>query len=356
MMKKSIAAMIAAAGCLAGAAAAQDGAPVVENPQPRFVVLHGPGRPAASAAAGTQLTTWNGSFSYSGTNYAYSMAGTNPSGGVSTTVQAVIIPLNIVVIHNRQKVSFSAAHVLANGRTVTQNTVLSPIFDSSTTYTLGSVDVGTTQYLDAFQRANFWSSVSANPGYHILLGGPTVEAVQTLSVPSNKGKEGSAFGVTVALVDINWFDAAVQTLITKFSTPNQIPIFLAYDTYLTQNGQCCIGGYHSYNGVATYMEATYVDKVGAFSQDVSALSHEVGEWVDDPYTNNTVSCGYLEVGDPEEGFANYGDFPYTVNGFQYNLQDLVFLDYFGAPKSGPVNGWLTFHDNPFGLGVCSNGG
>jgi len=44
-----------------------------------------------------------------------------------------------------------------------------------------------------------------------------------------------------------------------------------------------------------------------------------------------VTCGNLEVGDPAEGFANFGDFPYTVSGFTYDIQDLVFLEYCGAP-------------------------
>jgi hypothetical protein len=66
-------------------------------------------------------------------------------------------------------------------------------------------------------------------------------------------------------------------LISKLGIqPNQFPIFLFCDTYLTQGGGCCIGGYHSSEGSTSnpqsYAEATYVDHVGAFSQDVSALS------------------------------------------------------------------------------------
>src|SRR5579863_875972 len=338
--------------CFAGAAAAQDDIPVVVNPVPKYAVL--PGQPPVeSLDAPTQVRNWAGSFTYAGHPYPFRMVGTNPATGPSTTVRAILIPLKIVVQHGGHGVAFSAGHLLSNGRTVTQNTVVSPIFDKTTTYTLGAIDVGTTQYLDAYQRANFWGSVKTNTGYHVLLGGPTVEPIQTLNVPVADGSEGNAFGVNVALVDINWFDSAIQPLLTKYSTANQIPIFLTYDTYLTSGG-CCIGGYHNFNGVQTYMHATYIDKVGVFSQNVSALSHEVGEWMDDPFINNNVACGILENGDPEEGFANYGAFPYTVNGFQYDLQDLVFLDYFGAPAAGRVNGWMTFHDNPFGLGVCSN--
>ena len=86
----------------------------------------------------------------------------------------------------------------------------------------------------------------------------------------------------------------------------------------------------------------------------------MGEWADDPLVvnvngNNTL-CGALEVGDPEEGFANFGGFPYTLGGFTYYLQDLVWLPYFGAAKNTPANSWLTFQGNPFGLTICSQGG
>ena len=154
----------------------------------------------------------------------------------------------------------------------------------------------------------------------------------TLSPSRTFGKTGSVFGFTAALVDINWFDSQVPNLISKLQ-PNAFPIFLTYDTYLTQGGSCCIGGYHSSEGSTSnpqsYAEAAYVDHPGVFSQNVSALSHEVGEWADDPLTvnfnGNNTPCGILEVGDPEEAFSNYGGFPYVLHGFTYNLQDLVTL-------------------------------
>ncbi len=152
--------------------------------------------------------------------------------------------------------------MLSNGNTVTTNTLTSPIFDSTTTYTQGGVNVGTTQYIDAFQRANFWGTVQSNPNSHLLLnadcaGGADLEPVADIR------KDGSPFGFTAALVDINWFDSQIPTLISKLGIqPNQFPIFLLYDTYLTQNG-CCIGGYHSSEGSISnpqsYAEATYVD-------------------------------------------------------------------------------------------------
>jgi hypothetical protein len=205
----------------------------------------------------------------------------------------------------------------------------------------GGVNVGTSQYIDAYQRANFWGTVSSHPNSHLLLGGPTVLAEVTVTVPKASGKTGSVFGFTAGLVDINYFDAQLNNIISKTPQiqPNTLPIFLTYDVYLTQSGQCCIGGYHSATGTQTYSHATYIDHPGDFAQDVSALSHEIGEWADDPLLNNgnNTPCGILENGDPLEGNANYGGYPYVLHGFTYNLQDLVTLPYFGAPASTSVN-------------------
>ena len=102
--------------------------------------------------------------------------------------------------------------------------------------------------------------------------------------------------------------------------------------------------------------ASYVDVPGAFSHDVSALSHELGEWADDPLVNNSgnqTSCGILEDGDPLENNPNYGGYPYSVNGFMYNLQDSTTLPYFGASPNTCVNNFFTFQGEP--LTVCENG-
>jgi hypothetical protein len=345
---------------LLGSALSQDSQD--ENAQARYAVMP-PHLRTDVAPPPASLQSWNGSFTYSGKNYSYNMVGAAPSTNSSATVTTYIIPVKIVITaRNGSKTTYDPSHVLSNGNTVTTNTLTSPIFDSTTTYTQGGVDVGTTQYIDAYQRANFWGTVASNPNSHLLLSA-TVLAEQTLSPSRTYGKTASVFGFTAGEVDINWFDSQIPSLISKLGIqPNQFPIFLLYDTYLTQGGQCCIGGYHSSEGSVSnpqsYAEAAYVDHPGAFSQDVSALSHEVGEWADDPltvnYNGNNTPCGILEVGDPLEGESNYGGFPYTLHGFTYNLQDLVTLPYFGAPTSTSVNGWLSFQGNS-SLSVCSNG-
>lgn len=348
----------------AGAAFAQDETDTLPA-HPRYARLL-PHLSNDIATPATPLTTWNSSFVYGGHTYRYNMVGTAPSTGTSTTVPVFIIPIALAYKTGTTTTIFTPATKLKNGLNAVQSTVQSPIFQNMDWVSPGGTDLGTTQYEDAFQRGNFWGQVSGAPGYHVLLGTPKILPIQTILVPAADGSIGNEFGVKVGLADINWFDAKIQSIMTRVTAiqPNTLPIFLTYNVYLTEGG-CCIGGYHSSFGSSAapqaYSHFTYIGTAGAFAQDVTALSHEVGEWLDDPLVVNTngnpVSCGILEVGDPEEGFANYGAFPYTLNGNTYNLQDLVYLEYFGAPKTTSVDGGTeSFHDNPFHLGICSNGG
>jgi hypothetical protein len=326
---------------------------IAQTTTPRFATLTPRYLGNVLAPATPTVTHWTGSLSAGGTSFT--MVGTDPkTTNSATTVTAFLIPVRIVITPTPTGI-FDPAHVLPNGRSVIQNTALSPIFNSGIDFVQGGIDLGNTQYIDAFQRGNFWSNVSTNTNYHVLLNLVVLPEV-TISAPS--GRIATEFGVRAALVDINFFDAKLQQIISSNPqiTPDSLPIALTYNTYLTSGG-CCIGGYHSAFGSAsspqTYSHFTYIDRPGAFAQDVSALSHEVGEWMDDPFINNPGCGGLLENGDPLEGGPNFGGFPYTLNGFTYNLQDLVFLQYFGQSPSTSVNGWFSFQNA--NLSVCSNG-
>jgi hypothetical protein len=335
---------------LAGSAVAQT------QDTPKFTTLTPRYFGNLAAPATSTVTNWTGSLSAGGSGFT--MVGTDPqTTNTTTTVTAYLVPIRLIMSPTPNSI-FDPAHVLPNGRTVIQNTALSPIFNAGIDFVQGGTDLGNTQYIDAFQRGNFWSDVSVNTNYHVLLNLVVLPAVN-ISVPSSSGSIGTRFGARVALVDIGFFDAKLQQMISGNSqiTPDSLVIALTYDTYLTQGGGCCIGGYHSAFGNAaapqTYSHFTYIDKAGAFAQDVSALSHEIGEWMDDPFIHTPGCGGLLEDGDPLENQANFGAFPYTLNGFTYNLQDLVFLQYFGQSPSTSVNGWWSFQNA--NLSVCSNG-
>ncbi len=293
----------------------------------------------------TTVTNWAGSFTAAAKSYAFRMVGTDPSkGGVTTTVPTFLIPI---------KITLSAGAVYDPGKrigttpnSVMQNIPLSPLFQSSS-FKLGTVDMGFTQYVDAFQRASLWSAVSKATSYHVLLGTPTLLPALALTVPAISGTTVSAFGVNAAYVDINYLDAQLQQYMKSHTqiTPNSLPIFVSFDTYLHDSGGCCIGGYHSATGSSsapqTYSYATYVDRTGAFSEDVAALSHEVGEWMADPFVNNNTPCGALEVGDP---LVNH-DFAVTMNGVTFHPQELAFLSWFALdnPSKG-ANKWYSFRN------------
>ncbi len=341
--------------CLSALAVAADHA-TEPNVRPRYVVL--PPKPASPNQPAGNLQTWNGSFTYNGTNYPYVMVGADPATGNSAEITNYIIPVKIVLSNG------DIYDPLAGGTTSpVARTILSPIFDHSTDYNQGGTDLGTTQYEDAYQRGNFWSLVQGT-NYHLLLGGPsshvTVLPELTLNVPAGSGHEGSPFGFTVAEVDINYFDGQISNYMASNPNinPTLFPMFIVGNTYLTEGG-CCIGGYHSANGQQSYGMFDYDTHPGVFSQDVSALSHEDGEWIDDPLTNggNGTPCGILEVGDPLEGGSNghpYGTWSYVLHGFTYHLQDLVWLRYFGAPANTSANSWWSFQGFNF-TRICQNG-
>ncbi|MGH6888189.1 MAG: hypothetical protein ACREHF_03170 [Rhizomicrobium sp.] len=328
------------------------------QPKPMYVTLPNHVR-LAPRNPQSELVQWNGSFTdLTRKTITYTMIGTDPTKtDSSTTISIVLVPVRMVYGRRNGNMTFDpATHKLSNGRTIEQNTLDSPLFNAGIDFNQGGTDLGNTQYIDAYQRGNFWSSVSTNSGYHVVLGTPSVATEQTISVSASQGRViSNPFGPgKVGTMSINAFDSKLQTFMRNLTQINSgvLPIFLTYDIYLTQNGSCCIGGYHSANGAQptgqTYSYATYVDSTGAFAQDVSALSHEIGEWLDDPFVDNHVNCtdnSLMEVGDPLEGGPNYGGYPYTLNGFTYNLQSLEFIGYFGAPRSTSVNSWLAFQND-----------
>ncbi len=345
----------AATGLIAGALLLGAGGAVVAATRPdtmpavpRFAVLPGKHLELSGKAGG--LTTWNFTYTYKGRNYSDTFVGNAPTGAATTT-PVFVIPLKIVLSTGQ---TFSTSTTQANGLSALDDTTGSPVFQSNVKFKEGGAKLGKTQYIDAFQRESFWPTVLTNKGYHVLLGAPTVLPEVTLNVPKADGKIGTEFGVQVALVDINYIDAQLNSIIAanKKITAASVPVFVTYNTYETEGG-CCIGGYHSTTGAQTYMLFDYIGKSGVFSQDVSALSHEMGEWLDDPFTNNNSPCGIYEVGDPLEGEANYGGYPYTVGTMTWHLQDLVQPPYFGAPASTSLAGRATFQGTT--LGVCANG-
>lgn len=300
----------------------------------------------AKNAGSATVPFWSSSFTFNGKKFPFTMVGSDPAAGsATTTIQPIIVPLSF---------TFSNG-VTFDGSKKVQLTLASPLFQNA------QFDSGNTQYGDAIQRAEFGKDIATtSPNYHVLFSKPVVLPSVPIVVPAQSGRQGTSktSGKTVGLVDINFFGPLLEKLIGTLSLPPTVlPIFLTDDTFLFlgQTSQCCVLGFHdavpdaSGKQLHTFVESAVMDP-GIFkgnTADITALSHEVSEWMNDPFGNNVVpnwqspskeqpGCSpALETGDPLSG-TNF-----EVNGF--HPQDEAFLSWFAreTPSRG-LNGRYTY--------------
>jgi hypothetical protein len=282
----------------------------------------------------------------------------------------LIIPLRLKFIDANGNLvgSISPSDVgCSDNQSVLSRVTNSPLFNA-VTWTEGNTIVGVTQFTDAFQRANFWSSVSTiSPNFHVLLN--PVQVAPEVTVPVTPGlgtlANGVCAGHPIGTVNMQYLDGVVRSLISALKIPPTVfPLFLTYDIGESVNGSCCNLGYHNvmtptpFNpGIFTYAVSSYVDPnvnqafgVPLVVSDISILSHELGEWLDDPLGTNfvapwgnvgqVVGCqNNLEVGDPLTGINSN---VFMADGTIYTVQDLAFFSWFArqAPSIA-VNGWYS---------------
>jgi hypothetical protein len=310
-----------------------------------------------------------------GVTYGFNMVGADPSLEQSTTITADIVPLNVVV-----------AGQTFSGSDVVQPTLDSPVFTNNN-YTStprvtkstdgltndgfttgGALSSGNTsnQLEDATMRSQFNKQ---GTGYHVLLR-PVVHDPITIVVPS---AHGTLFqtdrGVLTADVSTSWWSTRIQNLNGSlgYNDPTHLPVYLTnnVDLYFGNDpSNCCVIGFHGAHAMAgsgnqpvqtfawaSYLTPGFSNPVRAWAvQDINPLSHEIAEWADDPFINNTVEpwltptapqygCSpYLETGDPVVGIGfakgtNTFEQGPTPNGTQvadgyYHPEDEVFMPWF----------------------------
>ncbi len=317
--------------------------------RPRFTTLPvkkvpSTNRRTRAAAEAEKLPTFTRTFRYASEHktYSYTMVGYDP--GVTDTA---VIKNSIVPIRFR----FPGNKVQLLSTSVTRAVRLSGLF------TAQAFPGGKGQYGDVFMRTQFWSNIRyGKRAWHVTMAPPPVTAPLYLSVPSDKG--GPAFtdsGATVWLVDIGWFDGAVQSTIAGKS-PAEFTQFLGADVVFCGQydpddfSSCGIGGYHSAteseDGIRTYSYQSYLSSkifgVKSGFYGLAPMSHELAEWLANPYLTNQVpswteksqpqyGCSSdLEVGDPLVGKV------LKVGAHIY--QDEAYLSYFARQR--PSTAWL----------------
>ena len=350
----------------------------------------------ASVVSSTRTVAhWWGSTTnpQNGIAYGYNIVGADPNtcsgSACSVTIQADITPLIV---------KFDG--MTFDGTTVVGPTLASPVFANndygSTPYAtaagkwpnfprlikgpggaLSQGDAGQLLQLeDATMRAQF-NMVGKNSPYHLILQ-PNVLPAVTINVPANQGTLfQSPQGVIFPTINIGWWSSEINNL-EQSADATHLPIYLSNDVLLTtKKGSCCVIGYHGTHAVGlskgyggtqgnavvqtfawtswvtpgTYPRTSIAGPTTDWAlQDIHALSHEISEWADDPFVNNTVEpwatptapqygcTGVMETGDPvvaigfamgtntfEQGPTPSGD--QVADGY-YHPEDEVFLPWF----------------------------
>src|SRR5262245_23899333 len=296
-----------------------------------------------------------------------------------TLIGAPIVPVNIDLRNADGSPRFvNGKRLVLDGTQFVSPTLKSPVFFPTS---FSSSDFPT-QYVDAVQRAAFFTQTER--GWHTIFR-PRVLPARTLVLLRGTYSFGldDAGNLLFVLVDANTFinalfpptptdttsimgavENAGQIRTSDFSTflfPNT---FLFIDT----PANCCILGFHSYdvepgdkdNG---FRERRFVMNYsswispgifqGGFS-DITALSHEFMEAVNDPFVNNATPwwlgpgpgpcMNVLESADVLETLPD-PTFPITMNGTTYHPQNVALLPWFaGVKKSPAIFGAFSYPD------------
>ena len=326
------------------------------------------------------------------------MAGNRPESGGTTTFDAPIVPVSLDLLDYDGSVRVVNGHKLHYSvQPFVDTAASSPIFQSAE-YTSSDVP---TQFADSVQRAQFYNVMQQN--WHTLLRA-AVKTERTLSIPRGKyffalNDDGTCCAFVLA--DINAFSnllfpASINDTRSPIGaaehsgeiTTKSLSTFLFPNTYLYLDenpNHCCVLGFHTYDfepGDASngFREKRYVLNYaswispGLFApgfEDITALSHEMTESINDPFVGSDGAHGItpwwssingncqddLEPGDVIEGLPN-ATTPITINGRTYHPQNEALLQWFefqtpstalGGAYSYPDQRVLTSLSPPEGL-------
>jgi len=386
-----VAALAAAAGALVfssvGSAGSTPAIPVIDDSQLQAMTTTEGGASILPTTRTVQHWFGQSLDPNNGVTYGYNMVGVDPATGGSATIEADITP----IVVNVGGLTFSGNDVLAatlaspqfalNSYGKTPAATAAGAFPNAPALIAGpggTLSQGDSrnklQLEDATMRAQF--NQTGSSGYHLILH-PNVLPTVTIDVPSNQGVLlESGRGVIFADINISWWSSQIQNL-ESTADATHLPIYLTNNVLLHIGSNvfnCCVIGYHGTraagngsgstesNGnavVQTFAWASWVQP-GLYSrpnggtdwalQDIHALTHEISEWADDPFVNNTVEpwvtptapqygcTSYLETGDPVVaiGFAmgtntfEQGPNPdgtQSADGY-YHPEDEAFLPWF----------------------------
>ncbi len=334
-----------------------------EGAQPKF---EGASKLSADARAAMRegrifsVPHFSGSFELKGTAYPFTIVGAKPQSNTTTEVPVQIIPISLFF---EEFVDENGAPIVLDPAAIVPRVQASPNFHDAQYAT------GTTQFADAVQRAQF--NATAGKDWHTLLGAPQIMKSLRIAVPRGDAKvyRNPSTGVVYAIVDTDFFLSQLNTMIQMANlSPDALAIALTSNVFLAPQKdikKCCVLGFHTsfdvgemaqVKFVQTFIWASWVEQgiLGPGLADVTPMSHEISEWMNNPFGNNAVPAwqvpnstgcqSNLETGDPLALMPNAG-YPVLIDGFTFHPQNQVLMQWFQrGTTSDAFEGAFSFPD------------
>ncbi len=372
-------------------------APTLSSAHRAFSVFAPRGHSALVDATGSRaidsIPTFSGEFRVNGISptgtpqhkWFYTMAGAQPESGRTSSFDAPIVPVSLDLLDYDGSVRVVNGHTLHYSAQPFVNGVInSPIFQN-TEYSSSDV---LTQFGDAIQRAEFYNVMQSD--WHTLLR-PSVKTGRTIAIPRGSyffALKNDGTCCAFVLVDMNVFSKLLFPATASDTTspvgaaehsgeitPQSISTFLFPNTYLYLNknpNHCCVLGFHTYdfepgNAENGFREKRYVlnfaswispGLFGPGFEDVTALSHEIVESLNDPFVGSDGVHGItpwwlsingncqndLEVGDVIEGLPD-ATVAIKSGGTTYHPQNAALLQWFEFQSpSTAIGGAYSYPD------------
>ena len=303
---------------------------------------------------------FSGSFESQGKAYPFTIVGKKPQSNATTKVPVQIIPISLFF---EEFADEKGDPIVLDPDPIVPRVKASPNFHDAPYAT------GTTQFADAVQRAQF--NAIAGKDWHTLLGGPQIMKSLRIAVPRGDARvyRNPSTGVVYAIVDTDFFLSQLNTVIQMANlSPDALAIALTSNVFLAPQKdikKCCVLGFHTSFDVGemaqikfiqTFIWASWVDQgiLGPTLADVTPMSHEISEWMNNPFGSNAVPAwqvpnstgcqSNLETGDPLALMPNAA-FPVSIEGFTYHPQNQVLMQWFQrGTTSDAFEGAFSFPD------------
>ena len=302
-----------------------------------------------------------GSFVFEGKTFPYTLVGATPQAGGITEIPTQLIAVSVLL---EGFVDQQGEPIVLGPTDIVERVQNSPNFRNA------NYPTGFTQFADAVQRAQFFNIMAQD--WHTLLKAPQTLKPVTIDVPRGMARvyRSRGSGAIYAVVDTDFFISHLNTIVQLADLhADSLALVLTSNVFLAPGAKvekCCVLGFHTAfdtgqvgdtQQIQTLVWASWIDQgiLGTSVADITPLSHEISEWVNNPFGVNLVPAWQspgapggcqtnLETADPLASLPNAG-YPVNLDGFTYHPQSQVLLSWF--MRQGPsysLDGAYSFPD------------